>query len=106
MARALVNVPKSARRGEVFEIKALIAHPMETGYRPGADGRIVPRDILTRFTCTYAGAVVFDAELHPAMSANPYFAFTVRATESGPVVLTWSGDNGFRQSETAAIAVT
>ncbi len=106
MARALVNVPRTARRGEVVEVKALLAHPMETGYRPGPDGRIVPRDIVTGFTCEYGGTTVFSATLSPALSANPYLAFTFVAQESGPVVLTWSGDNGFRQVETAAIQVT
>lgn len=106
MARALVNVPKTARRGEVFEVKALISHPMETGYRPGPNGRILPRDIIERFTCEYDGATVFAAELHPALSANPYLAFPVVATRSGPVTLTWSGDNGFAQTETATIEVT
>ena len=106
MARALVNVPKTARAGQPFEVKALISHPMETGYRPGPDGRILPRDIIERFTCQYDGAVVFVAELHPALAANPYLVFTVVATRSGEVVLTWTGDNGFQQTETAFIEVT
>lgn len=106
MARALVNVPKTARRGQIVEVKALISHPMETGFRPGPNGQILPRDIITLFTCRYGGAVVFSAELHPAMSANPYLAFTLVAQESGPVVFTWAGDNGFRQTETVAIEVT
>ncbi|MDB5511900.1 MAG: sulfur oxidation protein SoxZ [Enterovirga sp.] len=105
MARALVNVPKRAHRGEVIEVKTLIAHPMETGYRPGPSGRILPRDIISRFTCTYGGEEVFSAELHPAVSANPYLAFTLEARESGPITLTWTGDNGFRQVETALIEV-
>jgi sulfur-oxidizing protein SoxZ len=105
MARALVNLPKTAKPGQIIEIKVLISHPMETGYRPGPNGRILPRDIITRFTCQYNGTIVFSAELYPAMSANPYLAFTTVATESGNIVLTWVGDNGFRQSETAAIEV-
>jgi sulfur-oxidizing protein SoxZ len=105
MARALVNLPKTAQRGHIITIKALIAHPMETGYRPGPNGTILPRDIITRFTCAYNGTIVFSAELSPAMSANPYLDFTTVATESGTIVLTWVGDNGFRQSETAAIEV-
>ena len=105
MARALVNVPRTARRGEIVEIKTLIAHPMETGYRPGPNGRILPRDIITRFTCQYDGAVVFGADLFPATSANPYLVFTTVATVSGPIVLTWTGDNGFRQVETVQIEV-
>ena len=106
MARALVNVPKTARRGEVVEIKALISHPMETGYRPGPSGRIVPRNIITRFECRYGGAVVFAADLFPAMAANPYLVFTTIATESGPITLTWTGDDGFAQTETVQIVVT
>ncbi|MGA0596544.1 thiosulfate oxidation carrier complex protein SoxZ [Enterovirga sp. CN4-39] len=105
MARALINVPKTARRGEVIEIRTLISHPMETGYRPGPNGTILPRDIITRFACAYNGVEVFSAELHPAMSANPYLVFTTVATESGTITLTWTGDNGFRQTETASIEV-
>lgn len=105
MARALVNVPRTARRGDIVEIKTLISHPMETGYRPGLNGRIMPRDIVTRFTCAYNGTVVFSAELHPAISANPYLVFTTVATESGTLTLTWTGDNGFSQTETAPIEV-
>jgi len=38
MASALINVPKKARRGEIIEIKTLMSHIMETGYRHTAEG--------------------------------------------------------------------
>ncbi|MFO1282672.1 MAG: thiosulfate oxidation carrier complex protein SoxZ [Burkholderiales bacterium] len=106
MARALLTVPPSVRRGEVFEVRAIIAHPMETGYRAGADGARVPRDVLRRFTCRYDGEVVFAADLYPAVAANPYLSFHALATSSGPMTFTWEGDNGFAQTEIAAIVVT
>jgi sulfur-oxidizing protein SoxZ len=106
MARALINVPASARRGEVIEIRTLIGHPMETGYRPGAEGNVLPRNIIRRFTCRYNGEPVFSAELFPAIAANPYFAFHTVATDSGTLSFTWEGDNGFVQTETVAITVT
>lgn len=106
MARALIKVPPSPRRGETIEIRALIAHPMETGYRLDATGRPLPRDILRRFTCRYNGELVVAIELHPATAANPYFAFSAIASESGALTFTWEGDNGFAQTETVAIAVT
>ena len=106
MARALVNVPPSARRGSIVEIKALIAHPMETGYRVDDSGATVPRNIITRFVCTYRGEEIFSADLFPAMTANPFIAFSTVATESGEIVFTWTGDNGFAQTETATITVT
>ena len=106
MARALVNAPKTARRGEPIEIKTLISHEMETGFRPGPNGRILPRNIITRFECRYGGAVVFAADLFPAMAANPYLVFSTVASESGPITLTWTGDNGFEQTEVLQITVT
>jgi sulfur-oxidizing protein SoxZ len=105
MARALINVPKAAKRGEVIEIKTLIAHPMESGYRVGTNGTIIPRDIIHRFTCTYNGTEVFRAELSPAIAANPFISFFTVATESGTITFEWRGDNGFAASQSATITV-
>jgi len=106
MAVARINVPKTARRGEVIEIRTLISHSMETGYRRDYLGNTVPRDIITEFKCTYNGAEVCRATFHPAISANPYISFPVRITESGTLQFTWTGDNGFTQTESAPISVT
>lgn len=106
MARTLLNLPKTARAGEVIEIRTLIAHPMETGYRPGENGQVLPRDIIRKFSCRYNGELVFSAELYPAISANPYLAFHTVATASGTLSFTWEGDNGFSQTENVAITVT
>jgi sulfur-oxidizing protein SoxZ len=106
MARALINAPSTAKRGEVIEIRATIGHPMETGFRPGDDGKLLPRNIIKRFTCRYNGEPVFTAELFSAISANPHLAFYTVATETGTLTLTWEGDNGFAQTETINLAVT
>ena len=80
MARVRVRMPKRVGRGEVFTIKTLIAHPMESGFRRTQAGERIPRDIIRRFVCTYDGVEVFRADLHPAIAANPYLAFTTVAT--------------------------
>ena len=105
MASALINVPARARRGEVIEIKTLISHTMETGYRRTQLGAPIPRDIIRWFVCTYNGTEVFSAELHPAIAANPFIAFSTVATESGTLTFHWTGDNGFSVTESAAIVV-
>lgn len=105
MARTLIHVPAGVRRGDVIEIKALIAHPMETGFRPGADGKVLARDIIRNFTCNYNGEEVFAAQLHSSISANPYLSFFVTATDSGTLEFTWQGDNGFQQTERVALTV-
>jgi sulfur-oxidizing protein SoxZ len=106
MARVLLRVPTTAEKGSVIEIRALIQHVMETGYRPNAKGVVQARDIIWHFTCRYDGEVVFSAALSPAIAANPFIAFTAIATESGPISFTWEGDNGFAQTETRHITVT
>ena len=105
MAKALVTVPRTARRGEIVEIRTLIAHPMETGYRVGADGKLMRRDILTRFVCRYNGTQVFAAELHRAIAANPLISFFIVATDSGRLDFEWEGDHGFSHREAVAIEV-
>lgn len=105
MARAVVNVPVTVKRGEAFEIKTLVQHVMETGFRRTQLGEVIPRDIIRRFVCTYNGAEVFRAELHPAIAANPLLAFTTVATESGTIEFTWTGDKGFAVTESARITV-
>jgi len=105
MARVLINFPQRAKRGEIIEIKTLIQHPMETGYRLDSKGAVIPRDIISRFTCAYNGDEVFRAELFSAISANPFIAFSTLATESGELVFSWIDDNGQIQSEIRQITV-
>jgi sulfur-oxidizing protein SoxZ len=105
MARALINVPAKAKRGEIIEIKALIQHEMESGFRVGTTGNTIPRDIITDFVCKYNGEQIFRAELFPAIAANPFFAFSTIATKSGTLSFEWSGDNGFSATESAEITV-
>jgi sulfur-oxidizing protein SoxZ len=105
MANVLVNAPKTAKRGAVVEIKALILHPMETGFRPGTMGKIIPRNIIERFTATWNGTEIFAMEMSPAIAANPFVSFFAVVDESGTVGLRWTGDEGFVVEERVAIAV-
>ena len=106
MARTLINMPGSARRGEVIQIRTLIAHAMESGYRVNAQGQVVPRDIVRRFTCHYNGEQVFAAELFAAIAANPFIEFSTLARDSGTLTFQWEGDNGFVQRENIGLRVT
>jgi sulfur-oxidizing protein SoxZ len=105
MASALINVPKKAKRGEIIEIKTLMSHIMETGYRRTATGEIVPRDIITSFVCRYNGVEIFRADLYPAIAANPFMTFFTVATESGKFDFEWIGDRGFSETASASILV-
>ena len=97
---------KQARKGEIVEVKALVSHVMETGLRKDANGNPIPRKILNNFTCTVNGKQVFAADFETAISANPYIQFKFRAEESGPVVLTWTDDDGTKIVGQESITVT
>jgi sulfur-oxidizing protein SoxZ len=97
---------KDAKKGDIIEVKALVSHIMETGQRKDRDGKVIPRKILNKFTCTVNGKEVFSADFEPAVSANPYIQFKFKATESGPVVLTWIDDDGSKIVGEETLTVT
>jgi sulfur-oxidizing protein SoxZ len=105
MARPLINAPVKVKRGETFEIKTLISHVMEPGYRFTATGARLPRNIVTSFSCNYSGVEIFRADLSPAIAANPFITFFTVATESGTLEFKWTGDNGFLETAVAPITV-
>jgi len=102
---ALINVPAKAKRGDIIEIKTLMSHIMESGFRRTAAGDLVPRDIITSFACRYNGSEIFRADLFPAISANPFISFFTVAKESGKFEFEWIGDNGFASTASASITV-
>ncbi len=89
-----VKLPKKAKAGELVQVKTLAAHNMETGNRKGKDGKPVPRLILNKFTCSMGGTEIFSADMHPAVSANPYITFFIKAEKSGTYEFNWTDDNG------------
>ena len=65
-----LRVPSEAKKGDIIQIKTLMSHPMETGYRKDETGKPIPREIINSFVCTFNGHEVFRADLEPAISAT------------------------------------
>ncbi len=89
-----VQVPATAAKGEIFLIKALITHAMETGLRKDEQGKVIPRKIINKFICRFSGVVVFSVDLHESIAGNPYIEFYLRATDSGSLEFIWEEDGG------------
>lgn len=100
-----VKLPKSAAAGEVITIKTLISHDMESGQRKDKDGNVIPRKIINKFTCEFNGKPVFSCDVEPAVSANPYFEFDAKVTESGTFKFSWIDDDGSVYADEQAIEV-
>lgn len=105
MANARIQVPAEVKRGEIFEIRLLIRHPMETGFRRDDVGHAIPQNVVNRVTCRYSGIEVFRAELFPGIAANPYLAFFTVADSSGEIEVSWTDDAGVTESGRVAIVV-
>ena len=100
-----LSVPERAKADEVIEIKVMIQHDMESGYRRDSLGEAIPRDIIKHFRCSMHGETIFAAEFHPGVAANPLLSFHMRAQRSGMLTFEWIDQTGMRWSKQAELAV-
>jgi sulfur-oxidizing protein SoxZ len=105
MVLGRIQVPASVRRGEAFEVRVLVQHPMESGFRRDLEGRAVPMNIVDKLVCRYRGREIFRAELGTGVAANPYIAFYAVADESGPIEVEWTDDRGATGRSAATVTV-
>lgn len=105
MADARVQVPAAVRPGQPFEVKIIIRHSMETGFRLTDDGVKVPRNLVRELLCRLNGEPVFRAEPGSGISANPMFGFWLTVRGPGELVFDWVDDAGERGSARAQIQI-
>jgi len=77
------------------EVRLLVGHVMETGFRHDSSGVQVAKDIL-QFVKVHVGDVlVFEAELGTGMAANPMFFFSLTLPpQAGDMVVSWADHQG------------
>jgi len=102
---ARLQIPREARRGDLIELRIVIQHPMETGYRHDDVGRLIKRNVINSLVCSLNGARLFSAELSPGIAANPYLQFYTVAEASGEFEFSWVDDEGTMGSERQSIVV-
>ena len=106
MTLARIQLPESARRGDLVEVRIIIQHAMETGFRKDAAGRRVPRNAVHSLACRYGGAEVFRATLSTGIAANPYLRFYTRAVATGDLEFWWIDDDEVEARARARLVVT
>ena len=105
MADASIRVPPKVAPGEVFPVRAVVRHPMESGFRHDNVGKRIPRHVIEEFVCEYGGREVFRVQMGSGITTNPYFLFYVRGVDSGDMNFTWTDDRGAVIRATAKIEV-
>ena len=106
MALSRIQLPPEARRGEAVEVRVLIQHPMETGFRRNLEGKRVARNVLHSLACRYNGVEVFRATLSSGIAANPTLRFFVRAEKSGELEFWWLDDDEVEGTAKARLQVS
>ena len=89
-----VSVPESVAPEAAAEIRTIIGHPMETGFRHDVHGLLIPVRIAETFRCMVNGETAFSVQLEPAVAANPYFAFKLRGEKSSELRFEWVDTSG------------
>lgn len=98
-----MKVKASVRDGMVL-VKMLMQHPMETGRRKNKDGNLIPGHYITEVQATHTGELVFHGELGPAVSKDPYLAFSFSGGASGEnFTVSWVDNMGETVSSEFAI---
>lgn len=87
--QARAKVPDSARVGEVITLKTLVRHRMESGHRRDEQGKLVPRDIIRRFSAAFDDEEFFTVDFNPSIAANPFLEFSYRVDRAGTFTFIW-----------------
>ena len=85
---------KAKESGGMVEVKALMKHEMETGLRKDKKtGEPIPAHHISEVVCMHNGNEIFRCNMGPAISKNPYLAFTVTGPKAGDTLQLTSLDN-------------
>jgi sulfur-oxidizing protein SoxZ len=94
---------RAAVQGDRIEVKILVAHPEETGFRKRADGTAIPAHYITNLSASYGGREVFHAQCGPAISSNPFLHFAFHGAPGEELTVTWLDNQGNRRIDCIAI---
>ena len=95
---------RATLKGDIADIRVLVAHPMETGQRKDAAGNIVPIHFIQSMTVTHNGSVVYEGQWSQAVSRNPVFAVRVKGAKVGDkVVVSWTDNKNDKRTDEATV---
>ncbi len=95
MTAARLQVPPRIVEGDVFKLRLLVQHPMDSGFLRNLEGVLVKRNVIRHLQCMYHDKEVFRVEPTTGTAANPLFEFYLRATTSGELYFRWVDDKGY-----------
>lgn len=90
----------------ITQIKAIITHPMHTGYSKDEAGQLIPAHFIQLVMIKHNQQPVIEMQLGTGISKNPYLTFHVNQAKLGDqITVEWHDNLGYsEQAETTVIA--
>ncbi len=83
----------------ITRIRALISHPMETGYRKDEQGNKIPAHFIQELIVKHNDNIIATSIMGSGISRHPYFAFKFKGGKPGDKVsISWRDNLGFSDS--------
>lgn len=103
VGEAKVLIPVTVERNSVTYVRALLAHPMDTGFYRTADGDPIPAYFVHDVTITYGDERVAHFTWTTGISRDPFVSFPLQATREAPVTVVWKDNKGGVYTQSAAL---
>jgi len=106
IGRVRIRIPSSIKQGDLVKVRVLVIHPMEIVQRK--DGKPVDKNyhFINRVVVTYLDKEIAQFETTQSISENPFFTFSVKATEPGVLRVTFLDTHGGKYEGTADIKLS
>ena len=96
---------RATSKDGVADIRVLMSHPMETGQRKDASGKIIPMHFIQNLTVKLNGKTVVEGQTSQGVSRNPVFSFRFKGAKQGDKVeISWLDNKGDKNQTETAIA--
>ena len=95
---------RARHRDGLTEVVLLMPHPMETGLRKGASGRLVGTHYIGDVRVAVEGRTVLEARLSQAVSQDPLLTFRFRGGKPGErIAASWRDSLGEARADESLI---
>jgi len=98
-----VLIPGQIARDSIIDVRALLSHPMDTGFFRDADGKPIPAFFVNAVTVSYGVEEVARFEWTSGISRDPYVSFPLVATREAPIRVVWKDNAGGVYEQTATV---
>ncbi len=105
MAKKKIRI-RAKMKGDVAEVKTLMSHPMETGFRKNKKtGKKIPPHFIKEVICEHKGNKILVASWGVAISKNPYLSFKFKGAAKGDTItISWNDNKGENATADAKVS--